>query len=44
MDGQSKIGLASTIVQVIDGIPHILRQGSISSEQIRKVVEQFIEN
>ncbi len=36
-DGPSKIGLASTIVQVIDGIPHILRHGSISEEQIKLV-------
>ena len=28
--GKSKIGLASTIVQVIDGVSHILREGSIS--------------
>ena len=27
--GKSKIGVASTIVQVIDGVPHILRQGTI---------------
>ena len=30
--GKSKIGIASTIVQVIDGKPHILREGSISKE------------
>lgn len=36
-DGPSKIGLASTIVQVIDGVPHILRQGSISEEEIKEV-------
>ncbi len=33
-DGNSFIGLASTIVQVIDGVPHILREGSITKEQI----------
>ncbi len=32
--GTSKIGIASTIVQVIDEVPHILRQGSISKEEI----------
>ena len=32
--GPSKIGIASTIVQVIDEVPHILRQGSISKEEI----------
>ena len=36
-DGPSPIGLASTIVQVIDGVPHILRQGSITEEQIKAV-------
>lgn len=36
-DGPSKIGLASTIVQVIDGVPHILREGSISKEQVNSV-------
>lgn len=35
--GESKIGLASTIVQVTDGVPHILRQGAITKEQIQKV-------
>ena len=33
--GRSKIGLSSTVVQVINGIPHILRQGSITEKQIR---------
>ena len=32
--GLSKIGIASTIVQIIDDIPHILRKGKISEEQI----------
>jgi len=36
--GDAKIGLASTIVQVIDGIPHILREGSITKEQIMQVL------
>lgn len=35
--GPSKIGLASTIVQVVDGVPYILRQGSILEEQIKEV-------
>lgn len=34
-NGPSKIGFASTIVQVINGVPHILRQGSITEEQIK---------
>ena len=37
-DGPSKIGLASTIVKVVDGVPHILRQGSISIDEINSVI------
>ena len=37
-DGPSKIGISSTIVQVIDGVPHILRQGKITEEQIMNIV------
>lgn len=37
-NGDAKIGLASTIVQVIDGIPHILREGSITKELILSVL------
>ena len=40
-DGPRKIGLASTIVQVVDGIPHILRQGSISEKQIKEVCDKI---
>ena len=36
-DGPSKIGLASTIVQVTNGVPHILRQGSITENEIMNV-------
>ncbi len=36
--GISKIGVASTIVQVIDGNPCILRKGKISEEQIKEQV------
>ena len=32
--GKSKIGVASTIVQVIGGKPHILREGAILKEDI----------
>jgi len=39
--GKSKIGLASTIVQVIDGIPHILREGLITKEQIEEVCKKY---
>lgn len=36
--GISEIGLSSTIVQVIDGKPVILRQGIITLEQINKIL------
>ena len=36
--GISKIGVASTIVQVINGNPYILRKGKISEEQIMEQV------
>jgi len=39
--GKSKLGLASTIVQVIDGMPHILREGSISKKQIEEVCKRY---
>lgn len=35
--GESKLGTASTIVEVIDGIPHILRLGTITKEQIENI-------
>lgn len=40
--GTSRIGIASTIVQVIDNIPHILRQGAITEEQIKAVSKRRI--
>ena len=42
-NGPSKIGLASTVVQVINAIPNILRQGSISEKQIRDVCLKYNE-
>jgi len=42
--GKSKIGVASTIVQVIDGVPHIFREGSISKEQIKEFCEKCWKN
>lgn len=36
-DGPSKIGLESTVVKVIDGIPTILRPGKITLAEIQKV-------
>ncbi len=35
--GKSQVGLESTVVKVIDGIPTILRPGKITPEQINKV-------
>ena len=35
--GKTNIGIASTIVEVIDGIPHILRYGPITENQINKI-------
>lgn len=37
--GKSKIGTGSTIVEVINGIPHILRKGSITEEQIYNCIK-----
>ena len=39
--GKSKLGLASTIVQVIDGVPHILREGFITKKQIELVCNKY---
>ena len=41
-DGPSKIGISSTIVQVVDGIPHTLRQGKITEEQIMNIYKKTI--
>lgn len=40
--GQSSLGMESTIVKVIDGIPHILRPGSITPEQIKSIAGNVI--
>lgn len=40
--GESKIGMESTIVRVIDNVPHILRPGSITPEQIKRVAGNVI--
>ena len=40
--GNSEIGIESTIVKVIDNIPHILRPGSITEEQILQFAPQVI--
>lgn len=40
--GESEIGIESTIVKVVDGIPHILRPGAITDTQIEKVAGKVI--
>lgn len=40
--GESKIGMESTIVRVIDNIPHILRPGSITPEQIKAITGNVV--
>lgn len=40
--GESNLGIASTIVKVIDEVPHILRQGSITKEQIEELTGKVI--
>lgn len=40
--GESRLGIASTIVKVIDEIPHILRLGSISKKDIEKISGRVI--
>ncbi len=36
--GECEVGVESTVVRVVDGIPNILRPGKISPEEIEKVV------
>ena len=36
--GKSEIGIESTILRVIDGVPTILRQGQVTAEQIKEVI------
>lgn len=35
--GSTEVGLESTVVRVIDNVPHILRPGKITAEDIKKV-------
>ncbi len=39
--GKSKIGIASTIVQVIEGEPHILREGAVSKKEIEEFCKKY---
>lgn len=41
-DGPSKMPIPSTVVQVVDGIPNILREGIIKEEQIKEVCLEFL--
>ena len=36
--GESKLGVASTIVKVVDNVPCILREGTITKQQIEEIV------
>lgn len=40
--GKSNLGMESTIVRVVDDIPHILRPGSITPEEIKKVAGNVV--
>ena len=40
--GECEVGLESTVVRVIDNIPHILRPGKITPEQIKKVAGSVV--
>lgn len=40
--GNCNIGVESTVVKVIDGIPHILRPGKITAEEIKEVAGDVI--
>ncbi len=41
-DGPSKMPISSTVVQVVNGIPNILREGIIKEEQIKEVYLKFL--
>lgn len=40
--GESALGMESTIVRVVDGVPYILRPGSITPEQIKMIAGNVI--
>lgn len=42
--GKSKIGIGSTVVNLVDNKPEILREGVISKEQIIEVCNKYITN
>ena len=39
-NGESELGIPSTVIRVIDNIPHILRQGTISEKEIKKCLKK----
>ncbi len=38
--GKSKLGISSTVIKIVDGIPYILREGSIKEEEIEKYIKK----
>lgn len=40
--GESKIGMESTVVRVIDNVPHIVRPGFITPEQIKQIAGNVV--
>lgn len=40
--GKSDLGMESTIVRVIDGVPHILRPGFVTPEQIKSIARNVV--
>ena len=40
--GESPIGLESTVIRVVDGIPHILRPGKITPDEIKEVAGNVV--
>ena len=40
--GECPIGVESTVVRVIDGIPHILRPGKITAEEIKEIAGNVV--
>lgn len=40
--GECQIGVESTVVRVIDGIPHILRPGKITAEEIKEIAGDVV--
>ena len=41
--GKSKIGIGSTVLQIVDNTPNIIRKGSITEEQINEVIYKCLQ-